>query len=97
MQRRTLLRIRALAAAMREEAPKEQQDRRAYISKEYMADCAGFYRHSREAGGGQGSAQRRDMGGNKFSRLQGFLPSARGLEPCRGKPKRWVCVIAHIS
>jgi hypothetical protein len=31
---------------MREEAPREQQDRRAYISKEYMAGWAGFYRHS---------------------------------------------------
>jgi hypothetical protein len=41
-RRRTLLHIRALAAAMREEAPREQQDRRAYTSGEYMAGCAGF-------------------------------------------------------
>jgi len=45
-ERRTLLRTRGLAAAIREEAPREQQDRRAYISKEYMAGCAGFYRRS---------------------------------------------------
>src|SRR5271163_3097529 len=41
-RRRTPLRTRVLAAAMREEAPREQQDRRAYISKKYMAGWAGF-------------------------------------------------------
>jgi len=81
-ERRTPLRTRGLAAAMREEAPREQHDRRAYISKEYMAGCAGFYRRSGRGPKEPLPAQRRDMGEkNKFSRLQVLRDRLRHLPP----------------
>jgi hypothetical protein len=80
-ERRTPLRTRGLAAAMREEAPREQQDRRAYISKEYMAGCAGFYRHSGRGPKEPLPAEARHGGKNKFSRLQVLRDRLRHLPP----------------
>jgi hypothetical protein len=64
---------------MREEAPREQQDRRAYTSGEIHGGLRWFYRHAREAGGAKDRHKGETWGETSFRDSKACHP--RGLSP----------------